>query len=334
MRWQAAGGFSLWITLVIGTLTGGITELQFDGHDLSCELKLTDHWWYSPNKQEIVEIQCSPNNKWIAAATSSGGIEIFDGTQRGFVHIWRVSHSTRVKTLDFSVDSNVLQSADTAGELLLWAIESKTQVSAFDMRDEPFETWTSMRGWSVSGMWPEGATLNDVRSCGRSRSHKLLVTGDKNGLVKMFNYPCVTPQSAFKTYRCHATFIEGVKFSYDDEYVISSGGLRDCSIALWRVEYCKCEKCEKRASSPSRRGRRRSKFVSKVNTAMFRKKTDEHQAEANGTEVSFASTIMEAVHEKKQEENNSLVEEVLASRNEERSLAREVVVSSKPVAKR
>ena len=37
---------------------------------------------------------------------------------------------TQAKTLDFSVDSNVLQSGDTAGELLLWAVESKTQAQS------------------------------------------------------------------------------------------------------------------------------------------------------------------------------------------------------------
>ena len=64
---------------------------------------------------------------------------------------------------------------------------------------------------------------------------------------------------------------------------------------------------------------------------MFRKKTDDRQAGSNHT---LASRVLEAVHEKKQAKNDSLVEVVLASRNEERSRAREVVTSSKPVGKR
>ena len=69
---KAAGGVKFWWTLVVGTEAGGLTELQTDGHDLECKLHTTGHWWHSPSAQELIDVKCSPDGKWIAAATSTG----------------------------------------------------------------------------------------------------------------------------------------------------------------------------------------------------------------------------------------------------------------------
>ena len=42
-----------------------------------------------------------------------------------------------------------------------------------------------------------------------SESQKLVVTGDKDGLVKLFNYPCPQWGSDYKEYRMHSTFVQG-----------------------------------------------------------------------------------------------------------------------------
>jgi hypothetical protein len=123
----------------------------------------------------------------------------------------------------------------------------------------------------------------------RSESRKLVVTGDKDGLVKLFNYPCPQWGSKYKEYRMHSSFVQGisatmlhytnthttnscqvelrmlctgVRFSHNDKYVISTGGLRDCSIAMWEVQHCKCPQCH--VTSAKKRSRRRSSCFHKV----------------------------------------------------------------------
>lgn len=111
------------------------------------------------------------------------------------------------------------------------------------------------------------------RSCDRIKSHQqsLLVVGDRKGklptrdglvftsmmsvvclgVVKLFNYPVVKWASKYKQHHGH-TYIESVRFSGDDKYVISSGGPRDCAIMVWKLQVCKCMRClAKRSISPT-----------------------------------------------------------------------------------
>jgi len=242
--------------------SGEITELLIDSeNDQQATIHRTDASWSSEAwpTQEIEQVECSPNGQWVVAGTSKGGIEVFDGTLPGLQHVWRFAHSTRTKSLDFSVDGAILRSTDMAGELLLWNLPNKNQESSLERRDETWETWTSVRGWHVNGVWPKNSMLNHVRTISRSESQKLVVTGDKDGLVKLFNYPCPQWGSDYKEYRMHSTFVEGIRFSHGDEYVISTGGLRDCSIAIWKIDHCKCPDCHV-ASAKKRRRRRSSVF--------------------------------------------------------------------------
>jgi len=199
------------------------------------------------------------------------------------------------------------------------------------MRDEPFATWSSVRGWNVSGVWPasSGVGHNYVRCLDRSQSQNLLVTGDKNGLVKLFNYPCVNEGSAFKEYRCHSSFVQGTKFTFQDKYMVSTGGLKDCSIALWRVKHCKCDKCIK--FRPKKVGT--NGFASKVNLALHRKETEDHQDALEGATQTFHASAIEALHSKKESSNSTLATAVKAARDEKDQESNETVISSKPKAK-
>lgn len=51
-----------------------------------------------------------------------------------------------------------------------------------------------------------------------------MVTGDDFGTVKLFKYPCPKEKASFNKYIGHSSHVTGVRFSYSDDYVISSGG--------------------------------------------------------------------------------------------------------------
>jgi WD40 repeat protein len=146
---EAAGQF--W-SLIVGMESGEIAELRiYSENDHKAAIHKTDASWHSEAwpTQEIEQVECSPNGQWIVAGTSkginespamlysetsspispSGGIEVFDGTVPGLKHVWRCAHSTRTKSLDFSVDGSILRSTDMAGELLLWNLPNRVQVS-------------------------------------------------------------------------------------------------------------------------------------------------------------------------------------------------------------
>lgn len=58
-------------------------------------------------------------------------------------------------------------------------------------RDTQFATYTVRLGFPVMGIWHPESLGDDVNAVDRSKSGDLLVTSDDDGMVKLFNYPCV-----------------------------------------------------------------------------------------------------------------------------------------------
>lgn len=127
----------------------------------------------------------------------------------------------------------------------------------------------------------------------------------------------------------HQLRSKGTKFTFQDKYMVSTGGLKDCSIALWKVKHCKCEKCIK--FRPKKVGT--NGFASKVNLALRRKETEDHQDALEGATQSFHVSAMEALHSKKENSNSTLATAVKAARDEKDQETTKTVISSKPKAK-
>jgi WD40 repeat protein len=62
---------------------------------------------------------------------------------------------------------------------------------------------------------------------------KLLASGDDNGKVRVLEYPCVTPNSQNVKGRGHSSHVTNVKFTTNDELIISTGG-EDQTILQWK----------------------------------------------------------------------------------------------------
>ena len=101
-------------------------------------------------------------------------------------------------------------------------------------RDLEFYTHNSVFGFNVFGIWPENFDSPDVRSCDRSHSYKLLVTGDDFGRLGLFSYPACQPKCLNHSYSGHSDSVASVRFLSDDSRIISIGG-RDSSIMQWSV---------------------------------------------------------------------------------------------------
>jgi hypothetical protein len=103
--------------------------------------------------------------------------------------------------------------------------------------------WTCLLGFPVMGIWPHpgasgpvGVTsvAGHVISCHLSSCGGFLVTGDRDGLLKIFHFPSVVEHAPFRSYAGHASRVQAVEFADRDRYVLSSGG-RDGATLQWRV---------------------------------------------------------------------------------------------------
>jgi WD40 repeat protein len=52
----------------------------------------------------------------------------------------------------------------------------------------------------------------------------------------LFKYPSPVANSSFNSYSGHSSHVSNVKFSFDDEFIISTGG-NEKSIIQWRYKY-------------------------------------------------------------------------------------------------
>jgi len=102
----------------------------------------------------------------------------------------------------------------------------------FAASDSKWKTQTCPVGFGTMGMWPEYADGTDINAIDVSRDRSLLVTADDFGQVKLFNYPCVAQNAAFRASDGHSSHVMNAKFLGHDAMVGTVGGV-DKAIMLW-----------------------------------------------------------------------------------------------------
>lgn len=159
-------------------------------------------------------------------------------------------HSSYITHCDVSRDSCYLQSTCGAYELLFWDLNTGKQITggASMLRDERWATWTCTLGWPVQGIYPKCTDGTFIHSVDRSNSsikgtnHSkdpkipyLLAGGNNRGEVCLYNFPCTVKNSNYIAGIGHSSHITNVRWTPDDERVISIGGEDQC-VMYWRVK--------------------------------------------------------------------------------------------------
>ena len=151
-------------------------------------------------------------------------------------------HTATVTHLDWSVDGTMIMSNCSAHEVLVWAIPSGKKV-LHPMKALANVQWyshTCYLGFPVMGIWPEGVDATHVNSChvsdgtGGGKGAGLVLTGDDNGGLKLFNAPCVVEGAPYVEGYGHCSGITSARFLKGDRAAVSSGGA-DRSVMLWKV---------------------------------------------------------------------------------------------------
>ena len=156
-----------------------------------------------------------------------------------------------------------LQSNCGAYELLFWdTTKGKRNGKASALRDVNWGTWTCVLGWPVQGIWQAEQDGTDINAVDRSHSRDkpLLVTGDDNGKVTLFRYPCSNPNALGRVSKGHSSHVTNVRFLYNDKHVVSTGGGDRC-VFQWKLVDSKTVKKAMKVGKKSskRRVRRRKK---------------------------------------------------------------------------
>ena len=63
------------------------------------------------------------------------------------------------------------------------------------MRDYEWDTWTSVLGWPVNGIWKPYSDGTDVNTLDRTHNKPYEVAiGTDSNFVNLFRYPCLKPR--------------------------------------------------------------------------------------------------------------------------------------------
>jgi microtubule-associated protein-like 6 len=84
------------------------------------------------------------------------------------------------------------------------------------------------------GIWPDGSDSTDVNACHLARDGALLLTGGDDGLVKLFNAPCVVEEAPYVHGTGHSAPVTCTRFLKGDRLAVSAGGA-DRTVVLWQV---------------------------------------------------------------------------------------------------
>lgn len=221
------------IFIGLGSGEVGKEERKEGGHVILKEDDLTVIHEARDSKGQITDIKISPNGDYYALASLDGAIYVYNTGDFAAKAKCR-GHSGQVRHLDFSTDSQYLRSNCSGGDLLFWDSEKGDQQAPKLMREVDWETENCVFSYSSQGIWGPYADNVEILSVCRSNSNDMLCTVDTCGRLRVYNYPCITDNPNFICLRAHSSKPECVRFTVDDNYVLSCGGNDGCVIQ-WRV---------------------------------------------------------------------------------------------------
>ncbi|XP_078613343.1 echinoderm microtubule-associated protein-like 6 isoform X1 [Branchiostoma floridae x Branchiostoma japonicum] len=185
-------------------------------------------------KEKISDLKFSPDGKYIAVGSHDNFVDVYNvykmkrtGTCRG--------SSSYITHLDWDVSGRLLQTNSGAKERLFYEVPrcKRVNIPSSELERITWATWTSVLGPEVEGVWPWYSDVTDVNATCLSADKSLLATGDDNGFVKLFNYPATGKHAICKKYVGHSSHVANVRWTYDDTYLVSAGGM-DTSIMVWQ----------------------------------------------------------------------------------------------------
>uniref|UniRef100_A0A8C7INE3 EMAP like 2 n=1 Tax=Oncorhynchus kisutch TaxID=8019 RepID=A0A8C7INE3_ONCKI len=206
--------------LVLDTDTQDLVYMHTDGNEI------------------ISNVKYSPDGNFLAVGSHDNFVYIYAVTENGkkYSRVGKCTgHSSFVTHLDWSVDSQYIVTNSGDYEILFWEASSGKHVTSMDLvRNVEWATSTCVLGFSVFGVWPDGADGTDINAVCRSHDSSLLASADDFGKVHLFSNPCSQPRAPSHTYSGHSSHVTNVAFLHDDSHLISTGG-KDTSILQWVV---------------------------------------------------------------------------------------------------
>jgi microtubule-associated protein-like 1/2 len=141
--------------------------------------------------------------------------------------------------MDWSSEGNFLQTTTNDFDLLFWDVKSLSpEKSPIAMKDVKWMSNNCTVGFLCAGMWNNrfyqtpAATI--ITTASRTLAQDLLVSGDNDGYLRLFKYPCITPRAEFTEAKVYSGSIASVRFLYGNTTIATVGGT-DATLMIWEL---------------------------------------------------------------------------------------------------
>jgi len=228
-------------TIVIGTNDGCITAFDTKTLTKKAYVDLNSYGKRNVRGQEgnwIEAISYSPTGRTIAVGTHGSVVCLLDANTFQVGGVLKAS-SSAITAIDWSEDGCFIQTNDLGYELLFYSVDennlskAKQVTSATAMRDVQWATHTCKLGWPVQGVFDPSQKGSDVNSVDVNVSKSLVVSGDDNGELKLYRYPCMKDAKS-RVGTGHSSHVVTARFTLDEKYVLTTGG-HDKSVIQWTL---------------------------------------------------------------------------------------------------
>jgi microtubule-associated protein-like 6 len=185
-------------------------------------------------REWITDARYTPDGHTLAMASRDNSVYFYDVTNGYAPRAVFGKHSSFVTNIDFTTDSQWLQSTSGAHDLMFCDANTGAHLpSASRIKDLEWDSWTLPLGWPVQGVWKPYEQGVEIITTDRSKGRSLLAVGDGYGRLRVYRYPCLKESATPLEYMAHSPQIRKVRWTLQDKYLLSLGGV-DRSVMQWR----------------------------------------------------------------------------------------------------
>ena len=178
----------------------------------------------------------SPDGETLAVAAEDGSIYLY-AVQDEYELIGRcIRHTKPVTHIDFSADGEWIRSNSLGQDICFFnADDASFQSNIASMKDVKWASCSCIYSWHVRGCHQtnykgEAPTMVHIPHNDKASA---VACGTSYGYVRLHSYPCASDEAEYHRYAAHVGAISGLRYSFDDQRLLTIG-VNDRCILQWR----------------------------------------------------------------------------------------------------
>lgn len=218
--------------LSVGTTQGRLIVLSSDSGEHLSSIQIS--------RDYLESLAYSPDGTRLAVTCHNASVYIFDVLDDAVIYRRRAKkgilegHSEGVINVDWSMNNKFVQTESRDYELAFWDTDRMISIGPEVVVETEWVKHKCTLGARVVGAWNHMEPDTTVSCSNTSNDKRMLITGNSDGSLRIYRYPCLSRKAKYDERRPYSEPIRNIEFSSNDQHVFTIGG-RDCGILQWAL---------------------------------------------------------------------------------------------------